>query len=58
MLAAGGDSRDYVIIVAGDHYANRHLAVVGSVAGVERAAAVVKANFAVDTLAQRGVKRG
>jgi len=52
MLAAGGDGGDYVIVVAGDDDANRDLAVVGAVAGVERAAAVVETDFTVNTLAQ------
>lgn len=56
MFAAGGDGGDYVVVVARKDYADGNLAVVGAVAGVERAAAVVETNFAVHALAQGGVK--
>jgi hypothetical protein len=56
MLATGGDGGNYVIVVAWDDDADRHLAVVGAVIGVECAAAIIEANFAVDVLAQSLVK--
>ena len=48
MLAAGRNGGDYVVVVTRNYDPDRDLAVIGAVAGVERAAAVVKANFAVD----------
>jgi hypothetical protein len=51
MLTAGRDGGDDVVVVAGNNDANRYLAVVGAVAGIERAAAIVEANFAMDALA-------
>ena len=58
MFAAGGDGGDYVVVVARKDYADGNLAVVGAVAGVKSAAAVVEADFAVDVLAQGCVKCG
>ena len=56
MLATGGDGGDYVIVVAGNDDADRHLAVVGAVAGIECAAGIVETDLAVDALAQSFVK--
>ena len=52
VLATGGDGGDYVIVVSGNYNTERHLAVVGTVAGVERAAAVIESNFAMKALSQ------
>jgi hypothetical protein len=51
VLAASRNCGDYVIIVAGDDDPDWNLAVVGAIAGVERAAAIVEADFAADAAA-------
>src|SRR5450432_2070268 len=54
VLPANGDRGDYVAGVFGKDNADGNLAVVGSVGGVEGAAAIVKPNFAAKMAAQRG----
>ncbi len=57
VAAADGDGRDHVVDVLGDDDADRHLAVVRAVGGVERAAAGVEPDLAADRLAQLGRER-
>src|SRR5207247_5138473 len=55
--AADGHGLDDLVDRARDHYADRDLAVVGGVRGVEGAAAVVEAHLARDARAQVGFER-
>ena len=57
VLAADGDGGDYIVGIFGEDNADRDLAVVGTVGGVEGAAAVVEANLAAKMAAQRGFQR-
>ena len=52
--AADRDRRDHVLDVPRDHDADRHLAVVRAIGGVEGAAAGVEPDLAADRLAQVG----
>jgi hypothetical protein len=56
-LAANLDCGDHIIRVAGKHNADRHLAIVGAVGGVEGAGAAVEADFTSDLGAQSFGKR-
>ena len=51
-LAAGGHGGDYVGLIQRHHQPDGHLAVVGSVGGVERARSLVEADLAAHHLAQ------
>ena len=55
---ADRDGRDHVVDVAGNHDADRDLAIVRSVGRVKGAAAVVEADLAADRLAQVGCEGG
>ena len=48
VFAAGGDSGDYIVIVAWDNNANRNLTIVRAVGRIECAATVVESHFAGD----------
>ena len=52
ILARQGDGGDNVIGVAGKNYADRDLAIVGAVGGVESAAAGIKTDVAAEVLAE------
>ncbi len=57
VLAADAHGLDHVLDVARDDDADRHLAVVGGVGRVERAAAVVEADLAADVRSQLSGER-
>ena len=57
MLAAKADGGDYIVGVSGEDNSDGDLAVVGSVGGVEGAAAVVETDLAAQMAAQRGFQR-
>ena len=57
-LPAGGHRRDHVVGVARNDEADRNLAVVRAVGGVQRAAAAVEADFAADRSLQFGFEFG
>src|SRR5581483_7291051 len=57
MFAANGDRGDYVVVVSGKNHADRNLAVVRSVGGVEGAASVIEAHFTAKLAAKRGFQR-
>src|SRR6266550_613824 len=54
IFASKGNGGDYVVVVAGKDYADRNLAVVGSVSGVEGASAVIETDFAANVAAEIG----
>jgi hypothetical protein len=58
VVAAEGNGGENVFFVAGNYDADRDLAVVGAVGGIEGAAAGVKANFSTKMTAESGFKRG
>jgi hypothetical protein len=58
VVAAEGDSGENVFFVAGNYDADRDLAVVGAVGGIEGAAARVKADFSAKMTAESSFKRG
>src|SRR5208283_3700264 len=58
VLAAQGHGGEHVFFVAWNYDADQNLAVVGSIRGIEGAAARVKANLAAKVAAKRGFKRG
>ena len=51
-LAAERDRGLNIVVIAREHYADRNLAVVGAIGGVESAGAAVEADFTVDRSAQ------
>ncbi len=57
MSPADSDRLDHVVDVPRDHDADRHLAVVRAVGGVEGAAAGVESDLAADHLPQLGRDR-
>jgi hypothetical protein len=57
VLAAGGEGLDHVLLRAGDHHADRHLAVVRGIGGIEGAAAGVEAHLPLDGGAEVGGER-
>ena len=58
MVAAEGNGGENVFFVAGNYDADRDLAVVGAVGGIEGAAAGGKANFSTKMTAESGFMRG
>jgi hypothetical protein len=58
VLATEGNGREHVFFVAGNYDADRDLAIVGAVGGVERSAAGVEANLSAKVAAESGFKRG
>jgi hypothetical protein len=54
VLTADGDCGDYIVGVFGKDHSDRNLAVIGSVGGVEGAAAVVEPYFTAEMAAQCG----
>ena len=49
-LAAERDRGENIVGIAGKHYADGNLAVVGAVGGVERAGAAIETDFAIESL--------
>lgn len=58
MVAAEGNRRENVFLVARNYDADRNLAVIGAVGCVEGAAAGVEANFSAKVAAESGLERG
>ena len=58
MVAAEGNGSKNVLFVARHDDANRDLAIIGAVGGIESAAARVEANLAAKVAAESGFKRG
>src|SRR5262249_25817859 len=52
VISGKRNSLDHIINCFGNHDADRYLAIVGSIIGIERAAAFIKPNFAADAAAQ------
>jgi len=58
VIAAQGNRGKNIFFVARDYYADWDLAVIGSISGVNGAAAGVEADFAAEVTAEGGLKRG
>jgi hypothetical protein len=58
VVAAQGNGGEHVFFIARDYDADRYLAVIGSISGVNVAAAGVEADFAAEVTAEGGLKRG
>jgi len=58
MFAANGNGGDYVVVVAWNYDADGNLTIIGTVGGVESAAAIVEADLAAKMAAEIGFKCG
>ena len=58
MVAAQGNSGEYVFFVAWNYDADWDLAVIGAVCGVESAATLVEADFSTQMAPEGGFKGG
>ena len=58
MIAAEGDGGEHVFFIARNCNANRDLAIVGAVGGIESAAASVEAYLTPKMAAERSFQRG
>ena len=56
MLTADGDDFNDVVFALRQNHANRRLAIIGRVRGVQSARAVIEAHFAFDGIAEVGIK--
>jgi hypothetical protein len=52
-IAAEGDGGENILGIAGNYNANRDLAIVGAVSGVESAGAAIEPDFTANSLTQR-----
>ena len=58
MIAAEGDGGEHVFFIARNYNADRDLAIVGAVGGIEGAAARVEAYLTPKMAAERSFQRG